>query len=58
MVTDRRSSVGRLGRERADKGGGEEGKRAVRDTLNVFDWRGGHLIDCEIADTGSIAEVR
>lgn len=32
--------------------------RAVRDTLNVFHWRGGHLIDCEIADTGSISEVR
>lgn len=36
----------------------EEGRRAVRETLNVFDCRGGHLIDCEITDTGSIAEVR
>lgn len=41
MNTDRRSSVGRL-----EAGGGgqikeeEEARRAVRDTLNVFDWRG------------------
>lgn len=32
--------------------------RTIRDTLNVFDWRDGHLIECEVADTGRISEVR
>lgn len=63
MITDRRSSVGRLaGRwwSRQIKGEEEEeeGKRAFRAILKVFDGRGGHLIDCVIADTGSITEVR
>lgn len=60
-ITDRRSSVGRLGGRRWWSGQikeGQERRKAFRDTLNVFDWREGHLIDCEIADTGSITEVR